>query len=1170
MKLTELSIDGFGVCRNLNLGRFHDGLNVVYGETGAGKSTVRQFVRGIFYGFGNGNPAHSFMPQMVQGTKGCGHLHVEHHGSNIEMFREWQIPAKLTIHPSPGSAFGGNYADLDQLTGGLSAELFDTFYSVGFHQTDHHATTIANHLNTRLGVPMGTDGIRDEVGFRRWQQEREALQMELASIQSQIDSLTDEKRGYQEQLKQAAATQERQLASLNHELSQVSAQLSSLEVEGIEADITHLKSEISRLREYIADAEARCVPTTIPVATNVDGHSHLYQRLDEIDSQIRRWRRVQSDIQNQRVRLRDEMLVWNEMTLDSDEHPYHNARRILVSMEAKVEQAEAQLRSVNSGNINSITNVRQLDDFCARLRNDIYGLCQELGSQYKHIRHKAAAAELKQLRRCYNEMGENTDRLVQRRASVIEEIRQIDPAGAEAIVRADNQFCQCAQHEGYLNARRKYVGSPPATVTQNVTTLTPVQPNLERERHELSVLEIRLSEQLRRLDEIEHHRSELRVRHSDLVSQRDRLLAQNGRPDLHAKIENIDIELRQLTERFDMTNRRFAQLKYIETPPNAILESAAKYLQRVSMGDLSQVWLDTVPGCLMVDDRASSKLRFDALSRGHKDLVCLSLCLAVADSMKIQGKHAPMLLDDVFANLDNQRVHAVLEVLRERGRIGNQMFVFAKKNELPLPVNRDHIVILELPQTGVSTQPFVQPERQSTLPGRNLPWESAQDSETRFYHTYRVPEYEYSGNEEMIPRTYPLTKYSAVEPPLSETQAILDSGPVVAPVSRDEVHPWTESTSIAFGEIVEPAYLNILKEMGIVSIGNLLDVNVADMASQFARMGIQESQLERWQSLYSMLMCVPTMKSVEVKVLAACGITEPEQLDTIYNHQLEERVERYLQSHDGRTYRGRVFVSSYIIDAWQRTLRASRSNWSSYTRFRRNRRRSSPQIRQYEPQENQSTARETRRVARPDLSKSEKRTTRTSRSRRTRQETTPTTPLVQNFTEKQRQNRPATTRESGKQSALRSSDGAKLKFYLDLNDHVEAAPSIGPRTAERFEKIGIVTVGEFLKNTAESMAAKINYKRITADVIRDWQNQTRLVCRIPNLRGHDAQLLVACGITEPEDISVMQPDKLFDIIGPFSETKEGLKIIRSGKKPDLDEIKDWIEWAGHTRSLQAA
>jgi hypothetical protein len=150
------------------------------------------------------------------------------------------------------------------------------------------------------------------------------------------------------------------------------------------------------------------------------------------------------------------------------------------------------------------------------------------------------------------------------------------------------------------------------------------------------------------------------------------------------------------------------------------------------------------------------------------------------------------------------------------------------------------------------------------------------------------------------------------------------------------------------------------------------------------------------------------------------------------------------------------------------------------------------------------------------------------------------------------------------------SRGTQHRFFLDLDDHLEAAPSIGPKTAERFEKINVQTVADFLKQTAESMAAKLKYKRITADVVRQWQQQARLVCRIPNLRGHDAQLLVACGFTEAEKVATIQPKSLLEIIGPFSETKEGLKIIRNGKKPDLKEITDWITWAGHTRSLQAA
>lgn len=151
-----------------------------------------------------------------------------------------------------------------------------------------------------------------------------------------------------------------------------------------------------------------------------------------------------------------------------------------------------------------------------------------------------------------------------------------------------------------------------------------------------------------------------------------------------------------------------------------------------------------------------------------------------------------------------------------------------------------------------------------------------------------------------------------------------------------------------------------------------------------------------------------------------------------------------------------------------------------------------------------------------------------------------------------------------------SNEEIKLKFYLDLSDHIEAAPSIGPKTAERFEAIGVVTVADFLKQTAESLAEKLNYKRLSAKLLRQWQHQTRLVCRIPNLRGHDAQLLVACEIIDAEELATMRPEMLFQKIGPFSDTKEGLKIIRNGKKPDLEEVTDWITFAQHTRSIQAA
>lgn len=163
-----------------------------------------------------------------------------------------------------------------------------------------------------------------------------------------------------------------------------------------------------------------------------------------------------------------------------------------------------------------------------------------------------------------------------------------------------------------------------------------------------------------------------------------------------------------------------------------------------------------------------------------------------------------------------------------------------------------------------------------------------------------------------------------------------------------------------------------------------------------------------------------------------------------------------------------------------------------------------------------------------------------------------------------------TTNRSNRSDSSSKSDSPKLRFYLDLSDHIEAAPSIGPKTGSRFEAIGVHTIADFLKITAESLAEKLNYKRLSAKVIQQYQNQTRLVCRIPNLRGHDAQLLVGCGIFEAEELASMRPETLFAKVAPFSDTKEGLKIIRNGKKPDLEEITDWISFAQHNRSLQAA
>ncbi|MBM4004767.1 MAG: DUF4332 domain-containing protein [Planctomycetes bacterium] len=148
--------------------------------------------------------------------------------------------------------------------------------------------------------------------------------------------------------------------------------------------------------------------------------------------------------------------------------------------------------------------------------------------------------------------------------------------------------------------------------------------------------------------------------------------------------------------------------------------------------------------------------------------------------------------------------------------------------------------------------------------------------------------------------------------------------------------------------------------------------------------------------------------------------------------------------------------------------------------------------------------------------------------------------------------------------------GRPTRFHLDLDSPIVDAPSIGPRMARRFAAIGVETVSDFLELRAEEAAARLGVKSFDATTLRAWQNQAELVCRIPELRGHDAQLLVEAGVTHPEEIESMTPSELLEQLAAVLETPAAARILRGAAKPDLNEIQQWIACARQARGLRAA
>lgn len=161
-------------------------------------------------------------------------------------------------------------------------------------------------------------------------------------------------------------------------------------------------------------------------------------------------------------------------------------------------------------------------------------------------------------------------------------------------------------------------------------------------------------------------------------------------------------------------------------------------------------------------------------------------------------------------------------------------------------------------------------------------------------------------------------------------------------------------------------------------------------------------------------------------------------------------------------------------------------------------------------------------------------------------------------------------RTRGAAESQRQDSEGELRFFLHRDSLVVDAPSIGSRMGERLNAAGIETVNDLLNADPETLAAELDHRRIDADTILGWQQAATLVCRVPMLRGHDAQLLVAAEVTTPEELMAAEAEDLFGMVDPIARSNDGKRIIRGGKLPDLEEVTDWINFAQHQRALQAA
>ena len=312
--------------------------------------------------------------------------------------------------------------------------------------------------------------------------------------------------------------------------------------------------------------------------------------------------------------------------------------------------------------------------------------------------------------------------------------------------------------------------------------------------------------------------------------------------------------------------------------------------------------------------------------------------------------------------------------------------------------------------------------------------------------------------------------------------------------------------------------LRRLRSVGIHRVGDFVGTTVPRLASVT---GLRAEWLQNTIGVAELMCEVPQMRVFDARVLVSCGVQSPKQLSGTNPLVIAKKVHRFLDTDAGRALRKSAERGEVVrLQRWIQTIYQQHGLVTS--------------------QNNNAGDFDW------DL-------------------------IEQSY---DADNDPDFREDAGQAVAkfniYSGKTDATWKFYLDLASPVVDAPTIGPKMAQKLESIRVKTIGDLLAGDSGDIAAAIGEKAVTADTVETWKSQSMLVCRVPNLRGQDAQLLVAAGYRTAESIAEASGDSLYEAIARVASSKQGLRYLRGGNPPDRDRVVSWIDWSKHSRMVKAA
>jgi hypothetical protein len=1123
VKLTSLQIERFGARSNLQLDDLSPRLNVVYGPNGSGKTTIIHFIRWMLYG-NHDEATRRYL--LASDTRIGGSLRlVDGHQHLREVRRFWDSVRGDQVQIVPDDLPGRLAWDAGRLTE-VGAEEYGHVFCFGFDQapaierllelarTRDAALAFDSQQIQRLGeLTARCDGLRREE--------------QLAPRCEPLAVLLEQRRQRQDEWHLAQRCHEDRLRQLQQEADTLAGEMACDRHQGeslqgmlrrTEAAIDARREQLQRLSYQASQTRKRWL-------------DDRRQEVAEIDYQLQQWHSVLDAVRHRLEELTGRTVYREPQAALSTPADESDLRLFLRSLSYQMEDLEQDFRdwpATDDG-----PNERGQGDYLrsvlgaalSSMRADVHRLCRELQRQQANSLYHDRAREQDHLRRCETELQHLIESLAQRREALLvapdySEQPWLDVANGASLI--NGSAMARPPLDDPLSGASPWTG-PTHSLSDPV--LEARLTHLIRRRDHLAA---RVAELATRIEQNEHRLTHLRSGQlrAEQVRQLDGL--RTSLDELERRIAQAESAERRRQE-IESLERQIAELRG-STGTSDVVREASSLLNRLTDGGYRGIRI-TPHYELWVDDHRGHAQAYRELSRGTRDQVYLSLAMALVSGHRRRGVELPMVVNDVFANIDAQRAQATAELLSQFAAQGHQMILLTRHEHVmqrftALPAKL--YTLRERPSVDVGSRPV-------------SVWRETPTRSATYYLDHAPPIG--AAAPGMAPASVtpaePLRSDRAADwvahwdpprrPGMTRPDTMRPDPETLAETSRLSL---SENSPLSDVEWLDRLHIARLAEIGVRSVHQLIEADPDECQRQIHDATVTAAIVCRWQSQLS-LQCFVGLSANDAALLLACGVDDPEELSYVDASLLHRRIEDLLAHPESRHRYGSI--ARYERSRLARWIQAARRS-----HFRRPRGAGSP------------VRRRPHRTPPPIIYRTETTERLTPRARRIEPPRMKGAELVEGAADAENETPPAET----------------LRFFLEPTDPIVDAPSIGPKTAERFHAIGVTTVAELLELDPVDAAQRINYRRITPELVRTWQLQTNMVCRVPNLRGHDAQLLVACEVPGPEQLGKLDAETLVAQVTALLGTADGKRILRGAKAPERNEIRAWIRWAQSARQLQ--